>query len=301
MLKNLLNFFKRSNVTEPPYDYYFLLNLDKSEYPKYLKKLYKFYTGRNLNLNHPKTFTEKIQYIKLYNATPLKTRCTDKILVREYVNEKIGNKYLKPVLQICDNFDEIYFANLPNSFVIKCNHGCKWQYIIKDKFEYLNNRKITEITRKQISGWLEQDYSFFNGFELNYHGIQPKLLIEPLLRDKFNKNVEEIQVYCFNGVPKLFLRIEEGTNDRTTLYDENLKILHEVLSENDYNIHRPKDNTLELTSILSKQLSKYFLFVRVDWMLFQNRLYFAELTFTPYSGFNTFSNNWDKIMGAWMK
>ena len=82
---------------------------------------------KKLNLKHPKTLSEKIQWLKIYDTTPLKAQLTDKVSVRDWIKQKISEKYLKPVLQICDNFDAINWDSLPNSFIIKCNHGCKWQ------------------------------------------------------------------------------------------------------------------------------------------------------------------------------
>ena len=262
----------QDEVGEPPWDYNFLQNLPESEYPKYLKKIFKYRTGENLNLKHPKTFNEKIQWIKLYGITQLMRDCTDKVKVRDYVRERIGEEYLKPVLQIIPNntsvianhdsilggeairrnlrkgetrvnegiaydsdsevcdlperqqiqrqeevkqetgnensrikpkfqnvdcrgtqnvvvprndgalvfidndnknndittyFDQIDFDKLPDSFVIKTNHGCKWQYIIKNKNEFLKNKRLFELVKKNMTSWLEQDYSFWAGLKCN--------------------------------------------------------------------------------------------------------------------------------------
>ena len=180
-MKKILQFFRKNNIGKPPWDYYFLKNLDEKEYPHYLAKLFLLNTGENLPLKYIfkkkswiidkkkcKTFNQKIQWIKLYGVTDLMRKCTDKVAVRDYVKEKIGEEYLKPVLQICNNFDEINFDTLPNSFVIKCNHGCKWHFIIKNKEEYLRNKILVKITKQKITGWLEQDYSFWGGFEMQY-------------------------------------------------------------------------------------------------------------------------------------
>ena len=199
---NFLKLFKRINIGDPPWDYYFLLNLDENLYPEYLKKIYEFKTGEKLNLDNPKTFNEKLQWIKLYGVTPLMCDCTDKVKVRDYAAKKIGEQYLKPVLQNCNSFDEINFDNLPDKFVIKCNHGSKWQYIIKNKENILKSPKVIGIIKRDITGWLEQEYWCWNGFELNYKGIEPKILIEPLMRDKVRRNPQEINVYCFRGKPK---------------------------------------------------------------------------------------------------
>ena len=246
-------FFKRDNIGEPPWSYDYLVNLPESEYPRYLAKLFYLNTGEKLplewsfrsrewriNKKKCRTFNQKLQYIKLYNTTPLMRDCTDKVKVRDYVAKKIGEEYLKPVLQIIPEnnadqcvviasksatiqdlrgnpvdrtnknnqmdcfvtemavvprkdcklddvqpksndtstyFDKIEWNKLPNAFVLKCNHGSKWQYIIKNKEEYLNIKPFVEITKRNITGWLEQDYSFCGGFEIQYRGIKPKIII----------------------------------------------------------------------------------------------------------------------------
>ena len=144
MLKELLKKFTKNDIGEPPYDYDLLINLKESEYPKYLKKMFYNITGKKLNLRHPKTFNEKIQWIKLYDSTPLKTQLTDKVLVRDWVKDKIGDEYLKPVLWIGNNFNDIPFEELPEKFIIKANHGCKWHYIIKNKNDFVNNSILKE-------------------------------------------------------------------------------------------------------------------------------------------------------------
>ena len=252
-MKNIFKYFKKDKIGEPPWDYYFLLNLDEKEYPKYLAKIFNYRTGEKLPLKRNcrvdfsprrqglgswiidkkrcKTFNQKIQWIKLYGVTDLMRKCTDKVLVRDYVAEKIGEEYLKPVLQIigyfehnnlnkkdtsaqniclpqydetitdfntlshsepdvnsgvknlynssrvdfsqpkqdvATYFDQIDWENLPNAFVIKCNHGCKWQYIIKNKEAFLQNKQLIKIVKLNFQGWLEQDYSLWNGFEMQY-------------------------------------------------------------------------------------------------------------------------------------
>ena len=263
MLKQYFNILKKNDIGEPPWNYYFLLNLEESEYPKYLAKLFYLNTGEKLDLKHPKTFNQKIQWIKLYGVTDLMKKCTDKVTVREYVREKIGEEYLKPVLQvipptskalicppcgesgslepkggieqnynkdgnandinflrntppypakavlspqggqICEDFsldvsnyfDQIDFDKLPNAFVIKCNHGCKWHFIIKNKVEFTNTPKLINIVKEQLTGWLEQSYFVFGMFEFQYKNIQPKIIIEKLLRNSEYTN-EDLEIFC---------------------------------------------------------------------------------------------------------
>ena len=339
----------QDNIGDPPWDYYFLQNLPESEYPKYLAKLFYLNTGEILPLRNGvidkrrcKTFNQKIQWIKLYGVTDLMRDCTDKVKVRDYVKEKIGEEYLKPVLQIIPNeshetvcchceqvndnlglawqstdicqdtldcrvaqiaaaprndgepnavsayFDQIDFDKLPNRFVIKTNHGCKWQYIIKDKKEFLQNKQLFEFIKKNMTGWLEQDYCFWGGFELNYRGIKPKILIEPLMRNNFNKNAEEIHVFCFNAKPRFTVKIHD--ENVITVYDEELNYIDDYFSMGDIKVLQKADEIIHKTRDLSVKLSGAFKFVRVDWLIYQNKPYFSELTFTPNSGFNKYFN-----------
>lgn len=111
----------------------FYEKLDPNEYPHYLKEWYYRENGRELNLEDPVRFTEKIQWLKLYDSTLEKTKLADKYLVREWVTEKIGEKYLIPLYGVWNRFDDINFDELPESFVLKCNHGCAMNALIKDK------------------------------------------------------------------------------------------------------------------------------------------------------------------------
>ena len=355
ILKHIFNLFYKNKLVKPLYDYYFLLNLEEIEYPKYLAKMFKLRTGETLPLcfefkiknwvidkNKCKTFNQKIQWIKLYGITDLMRKCTDKVLVREYVSEKIGSEYLKPAIQIIYNcspstggrgrgegialatkdvstcFDQIDFDKLPDSFVIKCNHGCKWHYIIKNKEKYLSNKKLVEITKRQITGWLEQEFWAFGGFEMQYKNLKPKIIIEPLLRDEININPREIEIYCFNGIPKIYVNVKYGIKREITFYNEDFSFSDLILhpdGNNEIKKEEPDDllkHAVELSRILclknpSPQPSPargegaIFNFVRTDWLIYKNKLYFNELTFTPYSGFIKFDKKWNKKLGSWLE
>lgn len=125
---------KKENVNIKNYNYY--KNLSPDKYSEELKLWYKYNTGKTLNLDNPVTFNEKLQWLKLYDSTPLKTQLADKYLVRKWIKEKIGEEYLVPLLGVWDKFDDIDFTKLPNSFVLKANHGCGWNIIVKDKSKF---------------------------------------------------------------------------------------------------------------------------------------------------------------------
>ncbi len=125
----------RSKVTEKTKErkYKRYVALPPVKYKKELLIWYRNETGKSLDLLHPKTFNEKMQWLKLYDTTPLKTMLADKRQVREWVSEKIGDKYLVPILGTWNKFDEIDFQRLPEQFVLKCNHGCGWNLIVSNK------------------------------------------------------------------------------------------------------------------------------------------------------------------------
>ena len=262
------------------------------------------------------------------------------------VNSGVKNLYnssrvdfSQPKQDVTTYFDQIDFDKLPNSFVIKCNHGCKWQYIIKDKEAFLQNKRLFDIVKRNMTGWLEQDYSFWGGFEMQYktaklnHNviaskstsfqdlrgnpadlkeqnksqsdyhvnqnavvprkekyIEPKILIEPLMRENINVPSSEIQVYCFNGKPELILKLYNDEKSSVCLYDKNINCIDDVFSAGDTKVMEKADENIKQAFDLSGKLSQNFNFVRVDWMLFKNKLWFEEFTFTPYSGFHKYKN-----------
>ena len=310
----MLKFFRFLNeIGKPPWNYYFLQNLDESEYPKYLAEIFKYRTGENLPLHFSfikntmkinkkrcETFNQKIQWLKLYDNTPLKRELTDKIKAREYLKEKTGEEYFKPILQICNSFDETDFSKLPDSFVMKTNHGCKWQYIIKNKKEFLNTPKLFEIVKRQMTGWLEQDYSFWCGFEMNYRGIEPKIIIEPLMREYINKDQTKINIYFFNGIPKIIIKFFDN---KMSIWDEKFDSMDNIFNFSEENIKMNTDDLINQTFDLSIKTEKFLNFelVRTDWMIYKNKPYFEELTFSPYSGFINFKDkNINKRLGSWL-
>lgn len=298
VIDRIKDFFNKDDIGEPPWEYHFLQNLPESEYPKYLTKLYYYKTGEKLDLKNPKTFNEKIQWLKLYDATPLKRDLTDKVKVRDYVREKIGEKYLKPVLQICNSFDEIDFDKLPNSFIMKCNHGCKWHYIVKNKEQYLSVKKLVDITRKQMTGWLEQEYWPWGGFEMQYKGIEPKIIIEHFLIDE-NNFLEELEITCFNSEPKIFAKMS-NKNREVLMFDQNYKPIDFKFGSKFSIIEGKADDILKQAVKHSKVLCQSFKLIRVDWIICNKQLYFNEMTFSPLSGFGIFEQIWNKKLGEYL-
>lgn len=273
-------------IEEPPYDYNFIMEMPEKEYAKYLKKIFKMNCGYDLNLRKPKTFNEKIQWLKLYDNLPIKTTLTDKVLVRDWVKERIGETYLKPVFAVYDKFDDIEFDKLPQKFFIKANHGCRWHFYIKNKDAFLNSNELYNYIKFKFDNWLSQSFFGFSAFETQYKNIVPKLFIEEALVDDTDKKPVEFEVFCYDGEVRLIRKIRLGSPDSQSFYSNELKLVWQPVPPNE------EEETVFLPEVLnlSRKLADKFKLVRIDWLVFKNKLYFNELTFTPYSGMVNFND-----------
>ncbi len=279
------------------FDYSFMMSLNEKEYPKYLSLAYQHKFMQKLNLKHPKTINEKIQWLKIYDNLPIKTQLTDKVLVRDWIKDKIGEEYLKPSLWIGNSFSTIPFDILPEKIILKCNHGCKWHCIIKNKNNFLKNEKLFNFTKQQINGWLSETFFGWSDFETQYKNIKPQLMIEPY----FTEEIKQLQIWCFNGKPQIIQKI--WTNDNITsnvsTFDENYNFINLNFTRSKL-INSEVEENIRKAVELSKILSKEFKFVRIDWMTTNNKLYFEEMTFTPFSGFIIFDDkyqDWNYKLG----
>ena len=271
-------------VTNRQYEYY--KNLESSNYLHELSVWYNLQTGRELNLENPKTFDEKIQWMKLYDSTPLKTQLTDKYLVRDYVTEKIGKQYLISLLGVWDTFDEIDFEGLPNQFVLKANHGSGWNIIVRNKSAF--NKKDA---KKKFDKWMKTNYAFQAGLELQYKNIQPKIIAEEYLENE-GGNLFDYKVHCFGGRAEYIQYIGDRATHTTRegWFDRDWNLMPFTLTYPKYShkIPCPKNynNLLEVAEILSSPFS----YVRVDfYVLNDGQFKFGEMTFTPASGGDRFT------------
>ena len=275
---------------------------DAKRREKYRQELLQWYrraTGKILDLDHPRTFNEKIQWLKLYDSTPIKTRLADKYLVREWVAEKIGEKYLIPLLGVYDSFDQIDFDSLPDRFVIKCNHGCTYNIIVKNK-----NFFDIDDAKQKINAWIQENFAFKNGCEMHYKNINPIIIIESFLENK-DEDLYDYKFWCFEGKVKYIQFLSErNTNGlKMAFYDANWNKQKFVYSYplDSKTIERP-DNLDEMIS-LAEKLSKDFSHVRVDlYRLDDGTIYFGEMTFTSASGICRWNDKKiDRQLGDWIK
>ena len=274
-------------------------NTDPKLYPSIVAQGFQQRTGKLLEFANLKTYTEKMQWIKLYDATPLKSRLADKFLVRSWVTDKIGEQYLIPLLGVWDNFDDIDFNALPDQFILKCNHGSGMNVVVRDKHSFDKQN-----ARERINAWLTQDFSFcWNNFELHYTRINRKIIAEKFMTDGNASDLANYRLWCFGGKP-VFCGVDNGnlTDLRIDYFDMNWKPndfenASHPNSEHPEQIPPPKN--FELMKELAAKLAEGFAFVRVDFYEIGGRVYFGEMTFTPGAGnFSFKSEGTDEHLGS---
>lgn len=275
-----------------------LLNFLSDEY--YIKLLYKIKIGTKLDLNHPKTFSEKIQWLKLYDRDPLYHDLVDKYAVKKYVAEKIGKQYIIPTLGVWDNFDDIDFSTLPSQFVIKCTHDSGGVVICKDKSTFNMNT-----AKRKINKSLNNSY-YWHGREWPYLGLKPRILAEKYMENEDKSAcLTDYKFYCFNGIPKYCQVISDRSKDeKIDFYDMNWTHLEfNGLAEPDapYGFSKKKiecPKTFQEMKQLTQLLAPKCPFSRIDLYEIHDRPFFGEITFYPASGFGIFQpEKWNYILG----
>ena len=271
------------SLSTPDAIYAYLLSVPESRYPEELCKWYYECTGQPLNLASPKTFNEKIQWLKLYDSTPLKTRLTDKYLVREWIKEKVGEEYLVPLIGTWDSFDEIDFERLPDQFVLKANHGSGWNIIVKDKSQF-----DTQEAKCKFDKWMNTNFAFVNGLELHYSNIVPKIIAEKYI-EQMDKNLLDYKIHVFHDSPKIIQIIGDRDQFHHTakeccfsldwIQDE---LMYHTYDQYEFPPKRP-DNLEEILNVATI-LGTGFKYVRVDLYNINGKIVFGEMTFTPASG-----------------
>ena len=268
------------------------------EYAKCLSSWFKKQTGENINFNSPKTFNEKIQWLKLYDSTSLKTVTADKYLVRDWVEKKIGAKYLVPLLGVYNQFDDIDFEKLPNTFILKATHGSGWNYAVKDKSK-VNFQEL----RNKFEAWLKTNYAFKFGFELHYKDITPRIIAEKFIENKFGK-LYDWKIWCFNGEPTYIqFRDDWGPNLKMCFFDTRWNKQPFYYDHPLYEDKLEKPDNLDEMLHIAKILSKGQIFVCVDlYRLDNGQIYFGEMTYTRSSGVGRwYPDEWNLKLGNLLK
>ena len=251
-----------------------------------------------LDIYNPKLIWEKIQWLKINDISYLKTKCADKILVHDYVKEKIGEDICVPIIKIYDKPEDIDINELPDKFVIKCNHGYKMNIICNDK-----NSFNLEDAIKKCKTWLNTDFGS-QGAEYHYSLIKPKCFAEIYLEN--SNGLTDYKIWCQNGIPYFIMVINDRFSNNQSyanVYDLNWNPIHLGWSSfpENFNMLDKKPKTLNKMIEYAKILSKDFKFVRVDFYEVNNKCYLGELTFTPGNGWFNFSAENDIKYGDLLK
>ena len=250
-----------------------------------IKARHKQMLGRECNLDNPHRLTDKLEWLKVYDSTFLKTYCSDKLTARKYVAAKLGKDISIPVLGVYDKFDDIDFSKLPQDYVIKTNHGSHTNIIVR-------NGKIDKVNvKKQFDEWMSKDWSWW-GYELHYIPIPRKIYIEPFMCVD-NNSLIDYKFWCFNGIPKFFTINGDNGHGGINHYDFNgqlLPISRKELPADPNKIWR-MPVTLNEMKCAAQTLSSDFKFVRVDFYEINGKCYFGELTFIPGAAYIQYVND----------
>lgn len=252
----------------------------------YIEKMFKAKMGSELNLSNPRTFSERLQWLKLFDRNPLYTQLVDKYAVREYVKEAIGEEYLIPLLGVYDHPDDIDFNSLPDQFVLKCNHNSGLgMCICKDK-----NKLDIEKVKNELNKGLKQDY-YLTCREWPYKDVPRKIICEKFMQDSKQSDLIDYKIMCFNGEPKYtYVCSDRFTDDglKITFFDNDWNVVNirRKNKKTDTSIKKPVkfDDML----VIARKLSKGIPFSRIDLYEINGRVYFGEITFFPASGFSEF-------------
>jgi len=266
----------------------------------YLKLRYRARFHQKLNLKNPKTFSEKIQWLKLYDRRPEYSMMVDKYEVKKYVADLIGEEYIIPTLNVWDSFDEIDFDTLPDQFVLKCTHDSGGLVICNDKANF-----DKEAAKKKIEASMKAKY-YYHGREWSYKNVKPRIIAEEYMEDATTKDLRDYKFFAFNGdVKMLFIATERQEKDSETKFDFfDMEFNHLPFRNGHPNADVPpaKPQNFELMKELASKLSKGIPHVRVDFYEVDGKVYFGELTFCHWSGLMPFEpHEWDEKLGSWLE
>lgn len=250
----------------------------------FLKILYKKILGKKLDLKNPKTFNEKIQWLKLYDRKAEYIVMVDKYEVKKWIAERIGEEYTIPTLGVWKRFEDIDFESLPNQFVLKCTHDSGGLIIVKDK----SNMNLVEVKNK-IQKCLNNNF-YWVGREWPYKFVKRKIIAEPYMVDESGIELKDYKIFCFNGVPTYVeVDFNRFVKHKLNTYDFDWNPLNFCdSSKNDYSADIKKPSRLEDMKKIAAKLSKNIRFLRVDFYSIFDDIYIGELTLYPGSGFIQF-------------
>lgn len=263
---------------------------------KYIKFFYKKSFKRELNFDDPKTYTEKLAWMKVNWYSSLAVKCSDKYQVRDYVSEKIGEEYLVPLIGYWTKIEDIDINKLPNQFVLKTTNGSGDVVICDDKKELDINKAKIKLSKSKAAAY------FRFSREWVYYDLPKMYIAEQYIQSNDGHAIKDYKFFCFDGEPKfLFVGSERESNVKFDFFDMEWNHL-DVLNGHDAKGSVDKPKHFEEMIKIAKKLSKDFPHVRVDLYEEQGKLYFGELTFFHFGGLVPFEPDiWDLEFGKHFK
>jgi hypothetical protein len=265
----------------------------------YVKLQYKYITHHKLNLKNPVRYTEKLQYLRLYvyPKDPLVIQAAGRVGVREYVKSCGLEQYLIPCLGVYDRFEDIDFAKLPKSFVMKCSHASGFNEIVLDK-----QKMDREASLQKFTKWLKTNYGK-KTVEFHYSRIKPQIIIEQYIGE-IGKLPTEYKIHCFNDTARnLYVVTGRGVDIRYNQYYVDWTPFDGSQFNGWNKTDQPLDKPTNFQEMvhIAEILAKPFPFVRVDLYDVNGRIYFGEMTFTPAKGTLIFDDDkTDFEQGSWL-
>lgn len=267
-----------------------------------LRILYRIHFHKKLDLNNPKTYNEKLQWLKLHDRKPFYKEMVDKYEAKKYIANKIGEQYIIPTLGVWDRFEDIDFSSLPDQFVLKCTHDSGGLVICKNK-KTLN----IEEARRKIQSSLNHNY-YWAGREWPYKYIKPRIIAEKYMEDfsshKLDANEEtwltDYKFFCFDGKPVIMYRSQDKSqNAHTDFFDMDYNHLPIRMKDPNSDVPPEKPETFEKMKELATILCEGHPHIRVDFYNSNNEIYVGELTFYHCSGFaDVHPYEWNLKLGS---
>lgn len=265
----------------------------------YLSIKFRSHMGYWMDWDNPQTFSEKLQWLKVYDRHPEYIKLVDKVAVKDYVSNIIGDQYIIPTLAVYDSVEDIDFDSLPNQFVLKCTHDSGGIVICRDKSFFDKNAAI-----KKLRKGLKRTYVIQNR-EYPYKNVPRRIIAEKYIKENDGNEIKDYKFFCFNGRAE-YCQVISNRSSKMAIdfYDKNWihQPFHEpkVFSFSNDIIERPA-NYSEMSS-LAEILSHNHPFLRVDLYNVNGMIYFGELTFFPTSGLGGFDpQEWDMKLGRLIK
>ena len=265
----------------------------------YLKIRFRLSMGYRLNLNNPKTFNEKLNWLKLHDRKDEYRKLVDKYEVKEYVSSIIGSNHVIPTLAVWDNVDDIDIGTLPDKFVLKATNGGGGSGVVicKDKATFNLAEAKKRLLKSSKTAWKISR-------EWVYYDVKPRFIAEKYLEFERGEDFD-YKFFCFNGIPKTILVCKdrftkEGmSEDFFTSSWEHIDVRRPEVRNSEVRIDEPSE--LKKMLDIVQKLSKDITFVRVDMYSNKNNIYFGEMTFYPSGGFTSFDpKKYDEIFGSWL-